>query len=154
MTPAELIARRLKAAIENRGTTVPVVSLLLAALTGDRLESLSSCIALNVHIESQTHEPLPLYSFSATATLTVSVDDDRSGGLFATNYEALWNAFADLSQGDNCTAIGDEGDTPPGSVFAVDGFQITSGSEPSYQEDDNGGSWTTSFAATITGRLY
>ena len=37
-------------------------------------------------------------------------------------------------------------------IFSVDGFQLGAGDEPDYQEDDNGGTWTTTFLATLTGR--
>jgi hypothetical protein len=48
--------------------------------------------------------------------------------------------------------LGDEGDDTPAHVFAVDGFELGEGDEPDYQQDENGGSFSTSFAATIMGR--
>ena len=155
MTPAELITRKLKAAIENAGATLPVQSLLLEALSGEKLETPSSFIALNVHVAGQNAEPLPLYSFSATVALTVALDDDKGGQLFKANYDTLWAVFDNLCRADNCAELGDEGDTlaeGASRVFAVDGFQLGEGSPPDFQDDENGGSWTTSFAATITGR--
>lgn len=152
MTPAELITRRLKARIEASGATLPVYSLLLEALEGEKQETPSSGIALNVHIAAQLEEPLPHYSFSARAILTVALDDDKSGGLFKANYDALWAVFDHLARGDNCADLGDEADDTPAHVFAVDGFQLENGDEPDFQQDENGGSFSTSFAATITGR--
>lgn len=155
MTPAELITRKLKTAIENAGATVPVYSLLLEALEGEKHETPSSGIALNVHVSGQLDEPLPHYTFAATASLTVSIDDDKGGRLFVENYDVLWAVFDTAARGDNCVAFGDEADEldeGAAHVFAVDGFQITDGTEPDYQQDENGGSWTTTFAATITGR--
>lgn len=155
MTPAELITRKLKAAIENAGATLPVHSLLLEALDGEKQETPSSGIALNVHIAAQLEEPLPHYSFSVRAILTVALDDDKSGGLFKENYDAIWAVFDNLARNDNCTALGDENDElaeGAAHVFAVDGFQLAEGDEPTYQQDENGGTFTTSFAATTTGR--
>lgn len=152
MTPAELITRKLKAVIEDGGATVPVYSLLLEALEGEKQATPSSGIALNVHVSGQLEEPLPHYTFTVRAVLTVALDDDKGGALFKANYDALWAVIDNLARGDNCTALGDEGDETPTHVFAVDGFQISDGDEPDYQTDENGGSWTTSFAATITGR--
>ena len=152
MTPAELITRRLTARIEAGGATLPVFSLLLEALDGEKHEAKSSGIAVNVHIAEQRAEPLPLYSFNATVVLTVSLDDDKGGSLFVENYNALWAAFDFLARGDNCVELGDEADDTEAHVFAVDGFQLESGDEPDFQQDENGGTWTTTFAATITGR--
>ena len=152
MTPAELITRKLKARIEASGATVPVFSLLLEALAGEKHDAKSSCIAVNVHIAEQRAEPLPLYSFNATVALTVSLDDDKGGSLFVDNYNAMWAVFDHLARGDNCAELGDEDDDTPAHVFAVDGFQLESGDEPDFQQDENGGTWTTTFAATITGR--
>ena len=152
MTPAELITRKLKARIEASGATLPVFSLLLEALAGEKHEAKSSAIALNVHIAEQHAEPLPLYSFNATVGLTVALDDDKGGSLFVENYNALWAAFDFLARGDNCVELGDEADDTEAHVFAVDGFQLESGDEPDFQQDENGGTWTTTFAATITGR--
>ena len=149
MTPAELITRKLKAAIEAAGATLPVYSLLLEALDGEKQETPSSGIALNVHIAGQQAEPLPLYSFSVRAILTVALDDDKGGAIFKANYDALWAAFDFLARGDNCVELGDG---TPAHVFVVDGFQLEPGDEPDFQDDENGGSWTTVFAATITGR--
>ena len=87
-----------------------------------------------------------------TAILTVSLDDDKGGNLFLENYNALWAAFDNLARGDNCVELGDEADDTEARVFAVDGFQIVEGETPDFQTDENGGYWTTSFAATITGR--
>ena len=155
MTPAELITRKLKAMVENGGATVPVYSLLLEALEGERHETPSSGIALNVHVSGQLEEPLPHYTFTLSAILTISIDDDKGGGLFVENYNALWGVFDWLAREDNCAALGDEADELEDDlahVFSVDGFQIADGDEPDYQTDENGGSWSTSFAATITGR--
>jgi hypothetical protein len=155
MTPAELITRKLKSAIEAAGATVPVYSLLLESLEGERHETPSSGIGVNVHISGQLDEPIPHYTFDVKAGLAVSIDDDKGGRLFKENYDALWAVFDTMARGDNCVALGDEADEldeGAAHVFAVDGFQITSGSEPDYQQDENGGSWTTTFAATITGR--
>ena len=153
MTPAELITRKLKAAIEAAGATLPVYSLLLEALDGEKQATPSSGIALNVHIAGQQAEPLPLYSFALHVVLTVSIDDDKGGRLFKENYDTLWAVFDHLARADNCAELGDEGDADtPAHVFAVDGFQLSEGDEPDYQEDENGGSFSTSFAATITGR--
>ena len=155
MTPAELITRKLKQAIEAAGATLPVHSLLLEALDGEKQETPSSGIALNVHISEQLEEPLPHYAFSARAILTVALDDDKSGGLFKANYDTLWAVFDNLARGDNCAALGDEDDElddGAAHVFAVDGFQLDEGDEPDFQQDENGGTFTTSFAATITGR--
>lgn len=158
MTPAELITTRLKARIENKGATVPVESLLLQALAGQKRETASSGILLSVHISEQLEEPLPHYKFEVKARLVCSIDDDKSGETFRENYEALWAAFDFLARGDNCGELGDEDDEPEEGgdpiqhVFAVDGFQLGSGDEPDYQEDDNGGTWTTTFSATLTGR--
>ena len=155
MTPAELITRKLKTAIENAGATIPVFSLLLEALEGEKHETPSSGIAINVHVSGQISEPIPNYTFSLTAIMTISLDDDKGGNLFVENYNALWSVFDNLARGDNCTALGDENDElaeDVAHVFAVDGFQLAEGDEPDYQTDENGGSWTTSFAATITGR--
>ena len=60
--------------------------------------------------------------------------------------------FDYLARGDNCAELGDEADDTPAHVFAVDGFQLENGDEPDFQQDENGGSFSTSFAATITGR--
>ena len=152
MTPAELITRKLKARIEASGATLPVFSLLLEALAGEKHEAKSSGIAVNVHIAEQHAEPLPLYSFNATVALTVSLDDDKGGSLFVENYNALWAAFDFLARGDNCGELGDEADDTEAHVFAVDGFQLGEGDPPDFADDENGGTWTTTFAATITGR--
>lgn len=155
MTPAELITRKLKQAVEAAGATIPVYSLLLEALEGERHETPSSGIGINVHVSGQLEEPLPHYTFNAKVGLAVSIDDDKGGWLFKENYDAIWAAFDNLARGDNCTALGDEDDEladGAAHVFAVDGFQISDGDEPDYQADENGGSWSTSFAATITGR--
>ena len=155
MTPAELITRKLKAKVEAAGATLPVYSLLLEALAGEKHEALSSGIALNIHNGDQLEEPLPHYTFNVTAILTVALDDDKGGQLFKANYDKLWAVFDNLARGDNCTALGDEDDELADDlahVFAVDGFQLGEGAEPDYQQDENGGSFTTTFAATITGR--
>lgn len=155
MTPSELITRKLKARLEAAGATLPIQSLLIEALDGEKHETPSSGIAVNVHNGNQLAEPLPHYTFNVTAILTVSLDDDKGGRLFLENYEAIWAAFDFLAREDNCTELGDEGDTleeGAAHVFAVDGFQLNEGDEPDYEQDENGGTWTTSFAATITGR--
>ena len=131
MTPAELITTRLKAHIENFGATIPVQSLLLQAIAGEKKSVASSGIALNVHISGQLEEPLPHYQFAVSARLVVSIDDDKTGDLFKRNYDALWAAF---------------------DCFAVDGFQLSGGDEPDFQADENGGTWVTTFTATLTGR--
>ena len=79
MTPAELITRKLKAAIEAAGATLPVYSLLLEALEGEKHETPSSGIAVNVHVSGQLAEPIPHYAFSLRAILTVALDDDKGG---------------------------------------------------------------------------
>lgn len=150
MTPAELITQKLYARLNACGVTLPIDSLLLDALAGEKRSVEASNIGINVHISNQLAEPLPQYQFSATIILTVAVDDDKGGSLFGDNYAAIWNAIDFLARGDNCTELGDEGEGNP--VFCVDGFSIDSGDDPDYQEDENGGSWTTSFKATITGR--
>ena len=157
MTPAELITTRLKARIVAAGADIPVESLLLQALAGEKKSVASSGITLNVHISGQLHEPLPLYTFKVTARLVAAIDDDKTGDLFKRNYDALWAAFDFLARGDNCTELGDEDDTPDGDepaphIFAVDGFQLADGDEPDYQADENGGTWVTTFTATLTGR--
>ena len=154
MTPAELITRKLKTAIEARAT-IPVYSLLLEALDGERQETPSSGIGIKVHVSGQLEEPLPHYTFAVRVGLAVSIDDDKGGRLFAENYEAIWAVFDNFARGDNCAALGDENDSLADDfdhVFAVDGFQLEEGDEPDYQTDENGGAWSTSFAATITGR--
>lgn len=157
MTPAELITTRLKARIVAAGADIPVESLLLQALAGEKKSVASSGITLNVHISGQLHEPLPLYTFKVTARLVAAIDDDKTGDLFKRNYDALWAAFDFLARGDNCTELGDEDDTPDGDtpvahIFAVDGFQLADGDDPDYQADENGGTWVTTFTATLTGR--
>lgn len=155
MTPAELITRKLKELIEDEGATVPVAALLLEALDGEKLELPPSFIALSVHVAGQLEEPLPHYRFEAAAELVVSVDEDKGARLFKENHDALWRTFDSLAREDNCTALGDENDElteGTAHVFAVDGFQLNAGNAPTFQDDGNGGSWTTSFAATITGR--
>ena len=152
MTPAELITRKLKARIEASGATLQVFSLLLEALAGEKHEAKSSCIAVNVHVAEQHAEPLPLYSFNATVGLTVSLDDDKGGSLFFENYNALWAAFDFLARDDNCVELGDEDNDTEAHVFEVDGFQLGEGDPPDFADDENGGTWTTTFAATITGR--
>lgn len=152
MTPAELITRKLKARIEASGATLPVFSLLLEVLAGEKHEAKSSGIALNVHIAGQLEEPQPHYTFTVRAVLTVALDDDKGGALFKANYDALWAVMDTLARGDNCVELGDEADDTEAHVFAVDGFQIESGDEPDFQPDENGGAWSVSFAATITGR--
>ena len=155
MTPAELITRKLKAAIKAAGATLPISSLLLEAIDGEKQATPSSGIALNVHISGQLEEPLPHYTFKANAILSVALDDDKGGHLFLKNYDAIWAAFDNLARGDNCTALGDESDEQAegaAHVFAADGFQLEEGDDPDFQEDENGGTFTTSFAATITGR--
>lgn len=146
MTPAELLTRNIKTRIESTGAGLPIHSLLISALEGQKAETPSSGIAINVHIADQLTESLPQYVFTATVILTVSIDDDKEGILFARNYEAIWNALDFLARKDNCLELGDD------SVFAVDGFKLSGGGDPDYQEDENAGSFTTSFEATITGR--
>ncbi len=155
MTPHELMTRKLKAAIEAAGASVPVFSLLLSALEGEKQQTPSSGIAVRVHATGQPHEPQPIYTFAISVTLAVAVDDDKGGDLFKTNHDAIWAAFDYLARGDNCAGLGDEGDDLPegtAHVFAVDGFQIGEGDDPDYTEDDNGGAWTITFSATVTGR--
>ena len=122
MTPAELITRKLKAAIEAAGATLPVYSLLLEALDGEKQETPSSGIALNVHIAGQLEEPLPHYSFSVRAILTVSLDDDKGGEIFKASYDTLWAVFDNLARNDNCVALGDEGDELAIEVFRRTGY--------------------------------
>lgn len=145
MTPAETITRKLKARIEASGATVPVVSLLLEALEGAKHEAPSSGIGLNVHLEKQLAEAIPLYQFTATAILTVSIDDDKGGRIFKANHDAVWAAFDFLARADNCAELG-------GEDFSADGFEMDEGEPPQFSEDTGGGSWTTTFSATVTGR--
>lgn len=152
MTPSELITRRMESRLKATGVDLPIYSLLLAALKGERQETPSSGIAVNVHISGQNGETLPHYVFKLVVVLTVSIDDDKEGILFARNYEAVWNALDFLARGDNCVELGDENESVENHVFAVDGFQLSDGDDPDFQEDENGGSFTTSFEATITGR--
>ena len=157
MTPAELITTRLKARIVASGADIPVQSLLLQALAGEKKSVASSGISLNVHISGQLEEPLPHYTFKVTARLVAAIDDDKTGDLFKRNYDALWAAFDFLARADNCTELGDEYDTPDGDepaphIFSVDGFHLADGDEPDYQADENGGTWVTTFTATLTGR--
>lgn len=152
MTPAELITTRLKARIVASGADIPVESLLLQALAGEKKSVASSGISLNVHISGQLEEPLPHYTFKVTARLVAAIDDDKTGELFKRNYDALWAAFDFLARGDNCTELGDEDDQVATHIFAVDGFQLADGDEPDYQADENGGTWVTTFTATLTGR--
>ncbi len=155
MTPAELITRKLKAKIETGGATVPVISLLLEALEGTKQETPTSFIALTVQVAEQLAEPLPHYAFTLTASIVAAIDDDKSGTLFKENHDILWSVFDNLAREDNCADLGDENDELEDGVahvFAVDGFQLAAGGAPTYGEDENGGSWAASFAATITGR--
>lgn len=154
MTPAEIITRKLKARIEASGATVPVVSLLLEALEGARHEAPSSGIGLNVHLEKQLAEPLPLYQFDVTAILTVSIDDDKGGQLFKTNHDAIWTAFDYLARADHCEELGGDSSSGSGGLppFFCDGFQMDEGEPPQFADDSNGGSWTVTFSATVTGR--
>ena len=155
MTPHELMTRKLMEKIAAAGANVPVYSLLVSALQGEKLDTPSSGIAIRIHATGQLAEPQPIYTFAVAVTLTVSIDDDKGGDLFKTNHDAIWDVFDHLARADNCAEIGDEGDTlseGAAHVFAVDGFQMDEGDDPDYQEDDNGGAWTISFAATITGR--
>ncbi|MBQ1429623.1 MAG: hypothetical protein IIZ06_08135, partial [Kiritimatiellae bacterium] len=100
----------------------------------------------------QIAEPLPLYVFNAEIALVAAIDDDKGGETFKTNHDAIWAAFDFLARGDNCTELGDENDETDDPIFSVDGFQLGTGDAPDYAEDENGGVWTTTFAATITGR--
>lgn len=152
MTPAELITRKLKSLIESSDATLDVISLLIDALEGKAQTSATSFIAVNCHVSGQVSEPLPLYTFDLSVDLVCALDDDKSGTLFKTNYDALWDTFDTLCRGDNCTALGDEDDDTEDHVFSVDGFQLGNGESPAYDSDSNGGVWTCSFAATITGR--
>lgn len=152
MTPAELITRKLMAALPGHGANVQTVSLLVEALEGARHEAPSSGINISVHVTGQLHEPLPQYTFTVTAVLVVSLDDDKGGALFVDNYNALWSCFDHFARGSNCTALGDEDDDVETHIFAVDGFQLTESSEPEFADDENGGSWSASISATITGR--
>lgn len=155
MTPAELITRKLKARLESSGVTLPVVSLLLQALDGEKQAAESSFIALSVSLSEQIAESLPLYVFNAEIALVAAIDDDKGGETFKTNHEAIWAAFDFLARENNCVELGDENDEleeGAAHVFAVDGFHIQSETAPTFNDDENGGTWTTSFAATITGR--
>lgn len=153
MTPAELITRKLQARIEQQGATVPVQSLLIQALAGEKKATASSGILVTVHISEQTEEALARYKFDVSARLVSSIDDDKSGTLFKENYDALWAAFDYLARADNCLELGDdEDDETAERVFFVDGFQLGGGDSPDYQDDDNGGSWFATFTATLTGR--
>ena len=151
MTPHELMTRKLMEKIAAAGANVPVYSLLVSALQGEKLDTPSSGIAIRIHATGQLAEPQPIYTFAVSVTLTVSIDDDKGGDLFKKNHDAIWDVFDHLARADNCGELGDEDDGTD-KVFAVDGFQMAEGDDPDYQEDDNGGAWTISFAATITGR--
>ena len=142
MTPAELITRKLKQAIEAAGATIPVYSLLLEALEGERHETPSSGIGIKVHVSGQLDEPIPHYTFDVKAGLAVSIDDDKGGWLFKENYDAIWAAFDNLARGDNCTALGDEDDeladgvahvfavpSAGSSVWNPDGYELRLSSE-------------------------
>ena len=140
MTPAEIITRRLKSAIEAAGATVPVRSALISALEGGRLDAPSSLIWLRVHVSNQRSEPLPHYDFAVAAGLSVAVDDDRDGSLFAANYAALWSALDSLAREDACSVLGDADDQDvENPVFSADGFRLTGGDPPEFQEDAAGG---------------
>jgi len=169
MTPAEIITRKLKARIEESGATVPVVSLLLEALEGARHEAPSSFIALSVQIAAQLEEPLPHYRFDLAATLVTAIDDDKGGQLFKANHDALWTAFDYLARADNCEELGGDsssgfgglpqetgGDSSSGfgglPPFLCDGLQLGAGVAPQFSDDEDGGSWTVTFSATVTGR--
>lgn len=157
MTPAELITRRMMTRLATAGVTLPVQSLLVEALEGERKEVASSGVVVSCHVSSQLEEPLQHYAFDVKVRLCVAIDDDKSGGTFADEYDAVWAAMHYLATGDNCEELGDENDTAEegqavAHVFAVDGFQLTGGDEPEYEEDGNGGTWTVSFSATLTGR--
>lgn len=157
MTPAELITRRLSARILTAGVSLPVQSLLIQALEGEKKSVASSGVLISVSNPKQLTEPLTNYEFDVSARLVVAIDDDKSGLLFAENYNAMFAAMHHLAAGDNCTELGDEDDVPAEGetithVFACDGFQLNGGNEPDYEEDNNGGTWTTSFTATLTGR--
>lgn len=156
MTPFELVSRKLAAQLAVSGATLPVESLLIDALEGERRTSPSSGIGLNVHVAEQPFEPLPCLRLSVRVVLVVACDDDKSGVLFRENYDAVWAALFHLASGDNCTALGDEGDElaeGAAHVFAVDGFRLTGGNDPEYEADDNGGTWICTFEATLDGRV-
>lgn len=146
-TPMETIAIKLAEYLTTNGATVAVDSLLFDALAGVPRAAFSSGIAVNIHSAGQIYEAQTVYNFTLTLVLTVSVDDDKTGELFRENYETLWNTVNYYAYGDRCTTLGD------GETYAVDGFQATSGSEPDYAEDGNGGTWTTSFGAQLTVRI-
>ena len=146
MTPPELLARNVAGTILAAGATVPVYSLLLSALAGEKFESPSSGIAVNVHISGQHAEPLPIYTFTVSATLSAAVDDDKDGRLFKHNHDILWRVFDRLARGDTCREIGALG------VFEVDGLQFLESDPPDFSEDDNGGSFNITFAVQVTGR--
>lgn len=152
MTPAELITRRLMSRLESAGVSLPIQSLLVEALEGEKKAVASSGVVVSCHVGGQLEESLPHYTFDVKVQLAVSIDDDKSGSTFAEQYAALWDAMHYLATADNCTELGDEADETDAHVFAVDGFQLSGGEEPDYQEDENGGTWTTSFTATLTGR--
>ena len=136
------------------GVSIPETAENAQKAVATAVEDMTGCkvSAVNVHVAEQHAEPLPLYSFNATVALTVSLDDDKGGSLFAENYNALWAAFDFLARDDNCVELGDEDDDTEAHVFAVDGFQLGEGDPPDFADDENGGTWTTTFAATITGR--
>lgn len=154
MTPAELITRKLMEKFKAVAT-LPVESLLVEALEGDAHRAQNSGILVTVHVEAQKFEARREYEFSLSVRLAVAIDDDKSGHLFRENYEAIWSVLDYLADGDNCSEIGskEDEDNAAGDFF-VDGFLLGGGNEPDFAEDDNGGTWTTTFTATLTGRAY
>lgn len=152
MTPAELITRRIMERLAKSGVALPVQSLLVEALEGERKSVAASGVIVSCHVSGQLEEPLPHYTFDAKVRLVVAIDEDKGGSTFAGEYAAVWDAMHYLATADHCTELGDEADETDAHVFAVDGFQLTGGDEPDYQDDENGGAWTVAFSATLTGR--
>lgn len=148
MTPQQLITENFVSALEDASPGVPAVSLLMDALEGTRSETPSSFIAVSVDGASQLHESVPVYRMDLSAELVVAVDDDKGASLFRRAYESLWRVFDSLARADNCVGLGDAGE----AVFAVDGFQLSSVSAPSFSESGDSGYWSCTFTASVTGR--
>ena len=146
MTPAEAITRGIASRIEASGATIPVESLLLMALEGEKKTSASSGIVVECHVAEQPSEPVAEFAFDVAVRIAASLDDDKSGRLFAENYEAVWNALLHFVRGDACRALGS-------GSFSANGFYLTGGEAPDYQSGENGGTWTTTFTATVAGHV-
>lgn len=146
MTPHEILTRNIKAALETHGVNIPCESLLIEALEGKRVEAKSSGVILSAALTEQTYEPLPIFRFEVSAAIHCALDDDKTGTLFRDNFTAVFDAFHSLSLGDDCAALGNDD-------FRVDGFQFAGSDEPSFEEDEFGGSWTAVFRASVAGMM-